>query len=110
MTRTMAIPSPARSQAALRLALGFVCEHTPESCTRLCALCCCITGCVCALATAIFAFANPSQAATVAALVGVTSALIAAGCVALLSRTRKDPSDGRAEQSETSALLPADAQ
>jgi hypothetical protein len=35
-----------------------------------------------------FAFRNPPQAATVGALIGVTSALIAVGCVALLTRTR----------------------
>lgn len=73
---------------AVRLALNFVREHTPESCTRLCALLCCLTGCIAALATVCFAFVNPMHAATVAALVGVTSALIAAGCVALLTRTR----------------------
>ncbi len=70
------------------LALSFVREHTAESCTRLCAILCCLTGCGAAVATLWFAFINPSAAATVAALVGVTSALIAAGCVALLTRTR----------------------
>lgn len=73
---------------ALRVALNFVREHTPESCTRLCAVLCCLTGCTAALATVWFAFLNPVHAATVTALVGVTSALIAAGCVALLTRTR----------------------
>jgi hypothetical protein len=71
------------------VALNFVREHTPESCTRLCALLCCVTGCTCSLGTIAFAFRYPERAATVASLVGVTSALIAAGCVALLSRTRK---------------------
>jgi len=75
--------------AALNLALNFVRERTPESCTRLCALLCCLTGCGCAIGTVAFAFHDPKQAATVASLVGETSALIAAGCVALLSRTRK---------------------
>ena len=74
---------------AIELALNFVREHTPESCTRLCALLCCVTGCTCSLGTLAFAFRNPGRAATVASLVGITSALIAAGCVALLSRTRK---------------------
>jgi len=74
--------------AAAHLALSFVREHTPESCTRLCAVLCCLTGCLAALATVAFAFVNPLRAATVGALVGVTSALIAAGCVALLTRTR----------------------
>lgn len=73
---------------AARLALNFVREHTPESCTRLCAVLCCLTGCSAAIATVAFAFVNPLRAATVGALVGVTSALIAAGCVALLTRTR----------------------
>jgi hypothetical protein len=70
------------------IALNFVRENTGESCTRLCAAVCCFTGCVIAAATMMFAFVNPSAAATVAALVGVTSALIAAGCVALLTRSR----------------------
>jgi len=74
--------------AAARVALSFVREHTPESCTRLCAVLCCLTGCTAAIATVAFAFVNPLRAATVGALVGVTSALIAAGCVALLTRTR----------------------
>ena len=73
---------------AMTLALNFVRDHTRESCTRLCAILCCLTGCSAAIATVCFAFRNPLQAATVGALVGVTSALIAAGCVALLTRTR----------------------
>lgn len=82
------MPLP-RMKASLTVLLNFVREHTPESCTRLCALLCCITGCATAIATSAFAFINPSSAATVAALVGGTSALIAAGCVALLTRSRK---------------------
>lgn len=81
--------------SAVRLALNFVREHTPESCTRLCAILCCLTGCAAALATVRFAFMNPMRAATVAALVGVTSALIAAGCVALLTRSRGSKSKDR---------------
>jgi hypothetical protein len=73
---------------AVHLALNFVRERTPESCTRLCAVLCCLTGCGVAVSTVCFAFGNPSRPATVGALVGVTSALIAAGCVALLTRTR----------------------
>ena len=69
--------------------LNFVRENTPESCTRLCALLCCLTGCAVALATVRFAFINPERATTITALVGTTSALIAAGCVALLTRSRK---------------------
>lgn len=79
---------------ALAIALSFLREHTPESCTRLCAFLCCVTGCGCAVATLSFAFVNPENAATVAALVGITSALIAAGCVALLTRTRSADSAG----------------
>ena len=81
-------PIAALLAAAVRVALNFVREHTPESCTRLCAVLCCLTGCSAAIATVAFAFVNPMRAATVGALVGVTSALIAAGCVALLTRTR----------------------
>lgn len=77
--------------------LNFLRDHTPESCTRLCAVLCCLSGCGCGIATLRFAFRNPAAAATVAALVGVTSALIAAGCVALLTRTRPaDAAEGGA--------------
>jgi hypothetical protein len=80
---------------AIVLALNFVREHTPESCTRLCAVLCCLAGCWSAFATQSFAAANPAVPATVAALVGQTSALIAAGCVALLTRTRQGaPAEG----------------
>ena len=75
-------------QPILTIALNFLREQQPESCTRLCALLCCLTGCGAAVATLRFAFTNPRAAATVAALVGITSALIAAGCVALLTRKR----------------------
>lgn len=77
-----------RFTSLLTIALNFVREHTPESCTRLCAVLCCITGCGVAIATERFAFTHPHNAATIAALVGDTSALIAAGCVALLTRSR----------------------
>lgn len=82
----------------LTLALNFVRERTPESCTRLCAVLCCLTGCSVAVATECFAFSYPDHAATVGALVGETSALIAAGCVALLTRTKNAecPADGGA--------------
>ena len=82
----------------LTVALNFVREQKPESCTRLCALLCCMTGCGAAVATLRFAFANPLAAATVAALVGITSALIAAGCVALLTRKRNSDLDGNTER------------
>ena len=78
--------------AWLDLALGFLREKRPESCTRLCALLCCLNGCITAEATLVFAFLHPGAAPSVVALVGVTSALIAAGCVALLTRTRNIPS------------------
>ena len=78
------------------VALGFVREHMPESSTRLCAVLLCLAGCACALATVRFAFLHPERTAMVTALVGVTSALIASGCVAIVNRTRKDgsPPDG----------------
>ena len=81
----------------LTVALNFVREQKPESCTRLCALLCCMTGCGAAVATLRFAFTNPLAAATVAALVGITSALIAAGCVALLTRKRNSDLDSNTE-------------
>jgi biotin transporter BioY len=70
---------------------GFVREHTPESSTRLCAILFCIAGCLCAMGTVVFAFVHPAQAGTVTALVGVTSTVIASGCVAIINRTRKGP-------------------
>jgi hypothetical protein len=76
------------ASAALVTALNFVREHTPESCTRLCALLCCVTGCSSGLYTLAFAARHSDHASTVAALTGNTTALIAAGCVALLTRTR----------------------
>jgi hypothetical protein len=82
---------------AAALALQFLREHTPESCTRLCALLCCLTGCLSALGTVGFAFTHPLAAATVGALVGGTSALIAAGCVALLTRSRTGAGETQAE-------------
>jgi hypothetical protein len=81
----------------LTIALNFLREQKPESCTRLCALLCCLTGCGSAVATLKFAFTNPLAAATVAALVGITSALIAAGCVALLTRKRNTDLDTNGE-------------
>ncbi len=62
-----------------------------SSCTRLCAILCCVTGCCCAGGTLWFAFTNPGQPATVAALVGLSTALIGGGCVAIVNRTRIDP-------------------
>jgi hydroxyethylthiazole kinase-like sugar kinase family protein len=80
-------------RALVTVALNFVRERTSESCTRLCALICCVTGCGCAIGTVWFAFLHPGRATTVTALVGITSALIAAGCVALLTRSKTE--DGR---------------
>ena len=84
----------------LTIALNFLREQKPESCTRLCAVLCCLTGCGSAVATLRFAFTNPLAAATVAALVGITSALIAAGCVALLTRKRNTDLDANSEHGE----------
>jgi hypothetical protein len=74
--------------AAVTTALNFLREHTSESCTRLCAVLCCITGCGSALGAHLFANAHPDHPETVAALGTQTAALIAAGCVALLTRSR----------------------
>jgi hypothetical protein len=87
-------------RSLLTISLNFVRERTPESCTRLCALICCVTGCVCAIGTVVFAFRHPARATTVTALVGITSALIAAGCVALLTRSK--PVAGSLEPVENS--------
>lgn len=75
----------------LTTALGFVREHTPESSTRLCAIMLCVTGCLVALFTVRFAFLHPDRTSMVTALVGVASALIASGCVAIINRSEKTP-------------------
>jgi hypothetical protein len=87
-------------RSLLTVALNFVRERTQESCTRLCAIICCVTGCGCAIGTVVFAFRHPARATTVTALVGITSALIAAGCVALLTRSKTV--DGSRETVENS--------
>ena len=84
-------------QLILTVALNFLREQKPESCTRLCALLCCLTGCGSAVTTLWFAFTNPGAAATVGALVGITSALIAAGCVALLTRKQNTDLDANSK-------------
>ena len=71
---------------------NFLRDRGSESCTRLCALLCCATGCTCWIATEAFAFFNPGHAATVDSLSKGPMTLIAFGCVALLSRKRKDAS------------------
>lgn len=75
--------------SATAFVAGFLREHTPESSTRLCAVLFCITGCLCALGTVVFAFLHPKEVTTVTALVAVISAVITSGCVAIINRTRK---------------------
>ena len=75
--------------AVVSTALGFVRENAPESCTRLCAVLCCLTGCTIGVATVEFARANPSQAASITALGVLASGFIAGGTVSLLARKRK---------------------
>jgi peptidoglycan/LPS O-acetylase OafA/YrhL len=77
---------------ALTVGLNFLRERTRESSTRLCAVMLCVTGCVCALATVAFPFLHPDQALTVTAMVAVSTALIASGCVAIINRSR-EPGD-----------------
>jgi hypothetical protein len=112
MTRRIRLSIPGAVAAigskAVTTALNFVREHTPESCTRLCAVLCCVTGCGCAIGTLSFAFVNPGAPTTVGALVGETTALIAAGCVALLTRTttREGVSDsGDSDGSPAASLV-----
>ena len=69
-------------------ALNFVRTNTTESCTRLCAVMCCSTGCAVGLAAIRFSFAPPAESGSLAALTGIEGGLIASGCVALLTRTR----------------------
>jgi hypothetical protein len=81
-------------QSAIDTALGFVREHTPESSTRLVMILCCTTGCLCALGAVAFAFRHPSETGTTTALVGVVTALILNGCVAIALRLRKSGEPG----------------
>lgn len=73
---------------ALTIALNFLRQHTPESSARLCAVMLCVTGCWTAIKTVQFAFLHIEKTEMVVSLVGVTSALIASGCVAILARTK----------------------
>lgn len=68
--------------------LNFVRTNTPESCTRLCAVMCCSTGCLVGLAATGFGFAHPRETGAIVALTGIEAGLIASGCVALLTRNR----------------------
>jgi hypothetical protein len=85
-------PSPGNARFTLRdaitTALNFVRTDTPESCTRLCAVLCCSTGCFVGLAATGFAFAHPAQTGAIVALTGIEAGLITSGCVALLTRGR----------------------
>jgi len=71
----------------------FACEQDgSSSMARLCALLCCVTGCTCGALTLSIVWHHPDIApGVVLALVGVTTALIASGCVAILLRTRAVP-------------------
>lgn len=81
-------------QRAITVALGFVRERTSESSTRLVMILCAATGCACAIGAVVFAFRNPTQTGTTTALVGVVSALILNGCVAIALRTRSHGEPG----------------
>ena len=74
------------------VALNFLRVETAESCTRLCAVMCCGTGCFVGLAAAGFAFTHPAQTGAIVALTGIEAGLITSGCVALL--TRSHPAGG----------------
>src|ERR1041385_9524784 len=65
-----------------------------SSMARLCALLCCVTGCFSGVLTLSIVWHHPDiGAGVVLALVGITTALIASGCVAILLRTRAVPGD-----------------
>jgi hypothetical protein len=73
---------------AIHFVAEFVEDHDGSaSSARFCAILLCLMGCACAAFTVRFAFLHPDQAAMVAALVGVTTALIGSGCVAIFLRT-----------------------
>lgn len=76
------------------VALNFVRVDTAESCTRLCAVMCCATGCFVGLAAAGFAFVHREATAAIVALTGIEGGLIASGCVALCKRTQPASSSG----------------
>lgn len=73
---------------ALRVALGFVREHTPESSARLVGICCGVAGCIVGLGTLALAFKHPDQSGTVGALAATTSALVGSGAAAIFARSR----------------------
>jgi hypothetical protein len=73
------------------IALNFVRTDTRESCTRLCAIMCCSTGCFVGLGATGFAFAHPGATGAIVALTGIEAGLITSGCTALLARSRASP-------------------
>lgn len=76
----------------VRFLAGFAQEHAPESATRICMIMLCATGCYCAIRIMDFAMANPKEHLTIAALIGILTALIVSGCVAIALRTRSSDS------------------
>jgi hypothetical protein len=72
----------------LAVALNFVRTDTRESCTPLCAVLCCSTGCLVGLGATGFAFAHPGETGTIVALTGIEAGLITSACAALLTRNR----------------------
>jgi TRAP-type C4-dicarboxylate transport system permease small subunit len=75
----------------LTVGLNFLRNNVPESSARLCAVLCCVTACLCAPWIIVFAFRHADQALMVTALVGLLTALIASGCVAIINRRDGPP-------------------
>jgi hypothetical protein len=86
----------------VRYAADFFCEQDgSSSMVRLCAFLCCVTGCTCGVLTVLIAWRNPTAGTgAILALVAVTTALIASGCVALLLRTQAIPATGDCDHEE----------
>ena len=73
--------------------MNFVRERTRESSARLCAVMCCVTGCVGWLAIIAFGFVCPNRPEMALALSRGVPALICGGSVAIICRQRKPPGE-----------------
>jgi drug/metabolite transporter (DMT)-like permease len=79
------------AQRAVRWSCGFFEMKADQSMTRAVTLICALSGLICALAAyrvATRPHLDSSSAQVIAALTGLASAFVAAGCVALAKRTK----------------------
>lgn len=74
--------------AFLRSALGFLCEHTPQSSARLTGISLVFAACVVAVGALVFAFKHPHEYQTIASLAAIVTALGGSGWATINSRER----------------------